>query len=210
MENIRAIVIDDEEDSVNFIKSIIDEFCPEVNVVETANSVNEGVTKIKDYNPDIVFLDVEMPNGTGFDLLERFSTINFDVIFITAYNHYAIKAIKYSAVDYILKPISIEELIDAVKKVIQNKNEKTHVHNYDNLINNLKSSSPQKLAIPTRLGLQYIDTNNIIRIEADRSYSNVHIQGQKKIMVSRNLVEFQELLQSQSFFRCWVTLSSKS
>jgi two-component system, LytTR family, response regulator len=201
-KQVKAIIIDDEEDAVNFIHSIIKEFCPEIEVVGTAHSVKEGVDTIVKTNPEIVFLDVEMPNGTGFDLLEQFNKIDFEVIFITAYNHYAIKAIKYSAVDYILKPINIEELVDAVQKVIHKRKDTTIKSNYEYLLQNLQSNTPKKLAIPTRIGLEYISTKDIIRIEADRSYSNVFLSGKKKVMVSRNLVEFQELLVSKNFFRC--------
>ena len=128
---------------------------------------------INDIKPDLVFLDVEMPNGTGFDLLAQFPEKDFDVVFITAFNHYAIKAIKFSAVDYILKPININEFIDAVGRVVKKRSEKSTQGNESikALMENLRSSFPSRLAIPTSDGMEYLNPKDIIRIEADRSYS---------------------------------------
>ena len=124
MHKLKTVVIDDEPDAVGFITSIIGEFCPELEVSGTANNVTSGVKEITRIKPDLVFLDVEMPAGTGFDLLAQFPEKEFEVVFITAFNHYAIKAIKFSAVDYILKPININDFIEAVKKVIQKRKER--------------------------------------------------------------------------------------
>ncbi len=200
--NIRTVIIDDEPDAVNFIQSIIQEYCPKLEIVGKANSIRDGSKLIIDKTPDLVFLDVEMPHGTGFDLLANFPQKTFDVIFITAFNHYAIKAIKFSAVDYILKPININEFIKAVDKV----QEKSHSHEYKSasfhaLLENVKSSMPGKLAIPTSDGMEYLNTNEIIRIEADRSYSWFFLLDKRKILVSRNLKEYQELLSDRNFFR---------
>src|SRR4030043_251410 len=148
IKKLKAIIVDDEQDAVNFINSIIGEYCSSLDVVGKANNVIQGVAAIKEHDPDLVFLDVEMPNGTGFDLLASFPEKDFDVIFITAFNHYAIKAIKFSAVDYILKPINITEFI-----------------------------------------------------EADRSYSWFFVTGNRKILVSKHLKEFQDLLSDRYFFR---------
>ena len=122
---LRTVIIDDEQDAVNFITSIIGEYCASLEVVGKANNVLQGVEVINNLKPDLVFLDVEMPNGTGFDLLAQFPEKDFEVVFITAFNHYAIKAIKFSAVDYILKPININEFIDAVGRVVIRRSEKS-------------------------------------------------------------------------------------
>ena len=199
---LRTIIVDDESDAVKFIESIIAEYCPNIEIVGTANSAREGVKLINEKEPDLVFLDVEMPHGSGFDLLSNFPQKNFDVIFITAFNHYAIKAIKFSAVDYILKPININEFVEAVKKVeaARQKN-KTSNFSLDTLLENLRSSMPSKLAIPTFDGMEYLNTNEIIRVEADRSYSWFYLTENRKYLVSRNLKEYQELLSDRNFFR---------
>jgi two-component system LytT family response regulator len=124
-----TIIIDDEPDAVEFISSIIGEYCPGLEVTGKAHNVKDGVQLIKEIKPELVFLDVEMPNGTGFDLLTHFPEKDFDVVFITAFNHYAIKAIKFSAVDYILKPININEFIEAVNRVVHKRTTGTFIGN---------------------------------------------------------------------------------
>jgi two-component system LytT family response regulator len=200
---LKTIIIDDEQDAVDFIFSIAGEYCPGLNVIGKAYDVPEGTALITDLKPDLVFLDVEMPHGTGFDLLANFPEKDFDVIFITAFNHYAIKAIKYSAVDYILKPININEFIEAVNKVTAKRSENSS-HGSDNikvLLENIKSSPPSRLAIPTSDGMEYLNPKDIIRIEADRAYSWFYISGNRKMLVSKNLKEFQDLLSDRYFFR---------
>jgi two-component system LytT family response regulator len=202
-KKLRTIIVDDEQDAVNFINSIIEEYCPSLEVVGKAYNVLEGVGCIEKNKPELVFLDVEMPNGTGFDLLSHFPEHNFEVVFITAFNHYAIKAIKFSAVDYILKPININEFIEAVKRVTHKITERNvnGGESFRILMENLKSSHPSRLAIPTADGMEYLNPKDIIRIEADRSYSWFYITGNRKILVSRHLKEFQDLLSDRYFFR---------
>ena len=199
---LRTIIVDDELDAVNFIQTIIKEYCPMLEIVGKANTALDGIKTINEVKPDLVFLDVEMPHGSGFDLLSQFPEKTFDVIFITAFNHYAIKAIKFSAVDYILKPINISEFIQAVEKVIEKRNSSVNQNsNYIALLENLKTSLPFKLAIPTSDGMEYLKTKDIIRIEADRSYSWFYLVNKRKILVSKNLKEYQELLNDRNFFR---------
>jgi two-component system, LytTR family, response regulator len=198
---LKAIIIDDEKDAVDFIRSILGEYCPNVDVVDTANSAKSGKISIEEHKPDLVFLDVEMPNGNGFDMLESITQIGFEVIFVTAYNHYAIKAIKYSAADYLLKPIDVDELISAVENIEKNAENKTEIPDYRVLLENLKTTTPTKLAIPTGKGIEYVCTSNILRIEADRSYTTVILLDKKEILVSKSLVEYHELLQDSNFFR---------
>jgi two-component system, LytTR family, response regulator len=200
---LRTVIIDDEPDAVGFINSIVTEYCPELEVVGTAGNVSSGVTEINLKKPDLIFLDVEMPNGTGFDLLAQYPEKDFDVVFITAFNHYAIKAIKFSAVDYILKPININDFIEAVKKVIHKRKENSGPGNdaIKALMENIRSSPPSRLAIPTSDGMEYLNPRDIIRIESDRSYSWFFIAGNRKVLVSRHLKEFQEMLGDRNFFR---------
>jgi two-component system LytT family response regulator len=199
---LRVVIIDDEPDAVKFIQGIVTEYCPNLSIVGTANSARDGISVITQEKPDLVFLDVQMPHGTGFDLLSSFTEKSFDVIFITAYNHYAIQAIKFSAVDYILKPVNISELIEAVTKVEQKRASREYRNlDYSNLLENLRTPRPSKLAIPTNDGIEYLNTSEIIRIEADRSYSWFFLTDKRKYLVSRNLKEYQELLQDVDFFR---------
>jgi two-component system LytT family response regulator len=197
-----TLIVDDEPDAVDFISSIIRDYCPRLEIVGTASSAREGVKIILERKPELVFLDVEMPHGSGFDLLAKFPQKTFDVVFITAFNHYAIKAIKFSAVDYILKPINISEFIEAVDKVLHKRlSGSSRNTNYFELLENLKSETPSKLAIPTSDGMEYLKTDDIIRIEADRSYSWFLLKDKRKILVSKNLNQYQELLSDQHFFR---------
>jgi two-component system LytT family response regulator len=202
-KKLTTVVIDDEPDAVNFISTIIKEYCPDLDFAGKANSGKEGISLINDVKPDLVFLDVEMPNGTGFDLLANFPEKNFDVVFITAFNHYAIRAIKFSAVDYILKPINISEFIESVNRIIRRRKTKQFSgnENFEALLENLRTSNPSRLVIPTSDGREYLNPKDIIRIEADRSYSWFFINGSRKILVSRHLKEFQDLLNDRNFFR---------
>jgi two-component system, LytTR family, response regulator len=202
-QKLRTVVIDDEQNAVDFMISVIGEYCSDLEVVGQAGNVTDGVEVIGRLKPDLVLLDVEMPNGTGFDLLEFFPDKDFDVVFITAFNHYAIKAIKFSAVDYILKPVNINEFIESMKRVVQRRTD-SHSKGNDNyriLLENLKTPAPSRLAIPAADGMEYLNPKEIIRIEADGSYSWFHLTGERKILVSRNLKEFQDLLGDRSFFR---------
>jgi len=203
IKKLKAVIIDDEPNAVDFIFSIIGEYCPELEVTGKAYDVPEGIRIIEEKKPDLVFLDVEMPNGTGFDLLTHFPEKDFDVVFITAFNHYAIRAIKFSAVDYILKPINIKEFIESVRKVVDKRSE-SRTQNNENLktlMENLRTGSPSRLAIPTSDGMEYLNPKEILRIEADRSYSWFYLTGNRKILVSKHLKEFQDILDERYFFR---------
>jgi len=202
MKRFKAVIVDDEPDAVNFIKSIIADQLPQVEIVGFAHSAKDGVSVIINTQPEIVFLDVEMPHGNGFTVLENFPEKSFDVVFVTAFNHYAIQAIKFSAVDYILKPINITEFIKAVDKVIQKRLDAAYqFQNYNTLFENLRTALPAKLAIPTSEGMEYLNTREIIRVEADRSYSWFFLVDGRRILVSRNLKEYHELLADRGFFR---------
>lgn len=199
---IKTVVIDDEPDAVNFICSIIHDHCPELEVAGIAHSAAEGELVIRRSKPALVFLDVEMPMGNGFDLLTRFPKKEFDVIFVTAFDHYAIRAIKFSAVDYILKPIRIREFTESVNKYLLTRlNESQNIPSYDLLLENLRAPLPLKLAISAFGGVEYLTIADIIRIESDGSYSHFFMKNGRKIMVSRNLKEYHELLNDHSFFR---------
>lgn len=198
---IKTIVIDDEKKSVSTLTMLINEYCSNLEIVGTANSVIEAIKEINMKNPDLIFLDIEMPYATGFDLLESIPERNFDVIFITAFDHYAVKAFKYCAVDYILKPIDIEELVASVDRFVKRKNKSSsQFPDYDLLLEKIKSQNQTKIAVPLSDGLEYLNTEDIIRVEADRSYSTIYLVNKKTIVVCKNLSDFQSIL-NDKFFR---------
>ena len=200
---IKTIIVDDEQDARQSIRYVIEHYCPNMQVLDEASSADEAITKIKKHKPDLLLLDVEMPKGSGFKVLEEFPQRSFEVIFITAYNHYAIKAIKFSAVDYILKPVDIDEFIEAANRIEKALNSHRTGNNkrYNVLFENLRAQLPNKLAIPVSEGYQMIYPGEIIRIEADGSYSSIILEKGKSIVVSKSIKEYEELLNGHNFFR---------
>lgn len=199
---IRALVIDDEESTVNVLQLLLKQNVPEIEV-ETAIGAHEGLQKLQQYKPDLLFLDIEMPYMSGFELLEKFPNNSFSVIFVTAYDHYAIKAIKYSALDYLLKPIDIEELKTAVQRFINSRNTANNKPLYDNLIYNLNQTQPKdyKLAISTTEGTSFYKTDDIIRCEAVGNYTRFYIKEKKPLITSRTLKDYEDILTEQKFLR---------
>ena len=191
---IKALIVDDEEKSRITLKNLIAMYCPHVEVIESCDSVNSASKAIEKQMPDLVFLDVEMPFHNGFTLLEKIKNPSFDVIFTTAYDHYAIKAIKYSALDYLLKPIDSDDLKAAVDKIEINKlNSVPVIPDFELLLSNIKVKGTQaKIAIPTFEGLQMISANEIIKCTADESYTHITLTDNNKLTVSRILKEYEE------------------
>ena len=200
---IRAIIVDDEEKGRLTLKNVIDKHCSIVQIIDLCNSVDTAIQSIEKLEPDLVFLDIEMPFQNGFALLEKFNKPNFDVIFITAYDHYAIKAIRYSALDYLLKPVDTDELKEAVAKIeLKKKNTLPQMPDFELLLSNLKlKGNSAKIAVPTFDGLQMLNSTEIIKCTANESYTEIVLSGGKKIMVSRILKEYEDLLSDFNFFR---------
>lgn len=196
---IRTVIIDDDLKSIEALQLLIRKHCPTFNIVGTACNVEEGAHEINLHQPDIVFLDVEMPDGTGFDLLKMLKIRNFDVVFITAHNKYAINAIKHSALDYLLKPYDHKEFLETVKRI--KTKEKVNSSNYDVLLENLNHSVPKKLVITSSKGYEYIPVETIVRLESERSYARIFLSNGRVIMVSKCLNEYQNMLSTDSFFR---------
>jgi two-component system LytT family response regulator len=198
---ISSIIVDDEEKSRITLKRLIDMHCKDVQVLELCDSVNAAIKAIDKHQPQVVFLDVEMPFDDGFTLLEKIKDPTFKVIFTTAYDHYAIKAIKYSAMDYLLKPIDGEELKSAIEK-LETLTEKPgdKLKQFENLLYNIKSKSAI-IAIPTFEGLQMVNADDIIKCTADDTYTDISFVGGKRLTVSKLLKEFEELLEDYNFFR---------
>jgi two-component system, LytTR family, response regulator len=199
---IRSIIVDDELKSRESLKILIQDFCENVSVEAMCQNVAEAVQKINEIRPDLIFLDIQLQRETGFDLLARFNEVNFEVIFTTAYSEYAIRAFKFSAIDYLLKPIDIEDLRAAVAKVQKRKSE-TISQRLDELIHNLKSGSREtyKVALPTTDGLVFVKLNDILYCEASSNYTEITMNDNKKYVVSRTLKEYDEMLSDQNFFR---------
>lgn len=200
VSKIRTVIIDDETDATDFIRLLLAENCPDIEVSGIANTAIEAIKLIQIIKPDLVLLDIEMPNASGFDVLEALPDRNFIVIFITAYDRYAIKAFKYSAFDYIMKPIDIPELVKTISNVIHAINNRYAKPEFDILIENLRNKAPRKLAVPTGATIEYIDIDTIIHIEADKRYSTIYT-SEKKYFVSRTIGEYQDFLEEQGFFR---------
>jgi two-component system LytT family response regulator len=197
---LKAVIIDDEKNAVTAMEIAIKEYCPEVEIVGTALSAKDGMKEIQNKNPDIVFVDIEMPQMTGLEMIEQFGSRKFEVVFVTAYNQFAIKAFKVNAMDYLLKPINIVELINAVKKIAERIEGKQNVSFVQE--EKLKMALAGKLTLPTATGSEYINIKDIIRIEADGSYSKVYTVDTKVRLVTKNLKSLETSLEGESFFRC--------
>ncbi len=200
---IRSIIVDDEPGNIVTLSELLKAYCPNVEVVATAPDPIKAHEAIQKYQPQLVFLDIEMPYGNAFDLLDKCNPINFEVIFITAFNQYAIKAFKYAAADYVLKPVNIGELQQAVEKVATNINNKQVNNRILHLLTNLKTenTTQQKIALPTSEGLLFEDISQISHLEAVGSYTKIYFKGNRKEIVTKNLKEFEDLLPSTIFFR---------
>lgn len=202
MKPLRTIIVDDEEKARINLKSLLEEYCPAVQVVATEERILEAIRVIEANEIDLVFLDIEMQGESGFDLLERINDFDFDVIFVTAHDEYAIKAFKFSAIDYILKPINIDELIESVEKARNKKEHLLDKERYDMMIDNLKNRKGfEKIALPTMDGLLFVDIKDIIRCESDDNYTNFFLTTGKHIMVSKTIKHFEDILTDHNFFR---------
>ena len=193
---IRAIVVDDEAPSREVMCNYLRDFCADVEVVATASSVKSGYRAIQKHNPDVVFLDIEMPDGKGFDLLQMFGKINFRVIFVTAYSEYAIKAFRVNAADYLLKPVRIDELNAAVEKI---RTENKQIFGAEKVAGLLKSLAESSAFQPTIVvsnikGFEVLKINEIIMCKADGYCTNFYLEGNKKVISSKNLKQYEDLL----------------
>lgn len=198
---IRAIIIDDEKRARLNLALLINEYCSDVTIIAECENLPEGVKAIRKNKPDLVFLDIEMPGHSGLELLDFFdeNEVNFKIIFTTAYQEYAIQAFKFSAVDYLLKPINPTELTEAVNRFSK---EKEKIEKYTLLKENLKQDSIKKIAIPTGNSLVFIETEKIIYIKGEGAYSEIFCLDNEKLLVSRNLKNFEDIMcNHQDFVR---------
>lgn len=195
---IRAILVDDEIGALETLSGMLDLFCKEVQVVGKASSANQARDLIQKFDPDLIFLDIRMPFENGFDLLESLDSQTFHVIFVTAYNNYALKAIKFSALDYLLKPINVDELQTAVKKAAKANSSREQ---FDVLKAHQLNDKHEQIMLPFKDGFRVISIREILRFEGERNYTHVYFLNGDHLLVAKTLKEYEELLREYEFFR---------
>jgi two-component system LytT family response regulator len=200
---IRSIIVEDEKHSRDTLRGMLNRYCSNVVIQAEADSYRAGIAAVKEYRPDLVFLDIQMPDGSGFRLLEEVGDIDFEVVFTTAFDQFAIKAIKYSALDYLLKPIDPDELREAIRKVENAMSRKEKNKNIQVLLENIRSNEtdPHKIILSTSEKIHVVEINQIVRCESDNYYTRFFLSGGEKILVSKTLKENEELLGSHNFIR---------
>jgi two-component system LytT family response regulator len=200
---ISSIIIDDEPNNIQNLTTILHTYCPDIHIVATAYNADDGIAAIKQHDPQLVFLDIQMPVRSGFDVLTDFPNAGFEVIFITAYDQYGIRAIKFSALDYLLKPLDIAELKLAVEKARQKIATKNRDQKLESLIEYIKRGKNEvpKIALPTMSEIRYMKVDEIVRCEASDNYTTFYITTGERILVCKTLKEFAELLQPHDFIR---------
>jgi two-component system LytT family response regulator len=200
---INAVIIDDEPKNIKVLKNMLEEFCPRVHLIGKATNSNEGKELIQQKKPDLVFLDIEMPYGNGFDLLNALMPVDFEVVFVTAFDKYMLQALKYSALDFLLKPVNIDEL----KIAVQNAELRIRKNSINQQINALlenfrkQDSGLKKIAIPAIDGFDFILIDDIIRCEAQGAYTKIYLNNSKNVIVSKPLKDYEALLPEDIFFR---------
>ena len=199
--SLKIAIVDDELHARANLRNMLLKYCPDVGAASEAGSVAEGVALLRRDPPDLLLLDVQLEDGTGFDLLDQVSPVRFNVIFTTAYDDFAIRAFRYNAIDYLLKPIDPDELAAAVGRVQQNTNFALLQKQIDNLVANAAEKSFPRIALPTGDGLVFTQTNNIVRIESFGNFSHIFLNDGERILASLNLRELEETLASPPFFR---------
>jgi two-component system LytT family response regulator len=192
-----AVIIDDEPEAIRGMSSLLELFCPEIHLIGMAKSVKEGISTIMKLEPDLVFLDVQLKDGNGFDLLAGILQRNFHTIFVTAHDRYAIKALRFNAMDYLLKPVDPEELVQAVNRAKQSEQP-----NYTYLLEGAESGNFDRIAVPDSKGTNYIALKQIFRLEASNNYTYIHLLNDKPRLVSKTIKSFEELLPEDVFIRC--------
>ncbi|MEI9943674.1 MAG: LytTR family DNA-binding domain-containing protein [Chitinophagaceae bacterium] len=200
---IRCVLIDDESNSLEMMEWLLKTYCPQVKIEAMCNAADKGIEAIHKYKPDVVFLDIEMPHMNGFDMLEQFDKLFFDVVFCTAYDQFAIKAFRYSALNYLLKPVDPEDLKETIRR-LEEKRSAPSQGQIELLLQNMRQtnkSTVQRIALTTGDGMIFVSTAEIIYCEAESNYTAVVLEGGKKILVSKVLKEIDEALTGPDFFR---------
>lgn len=204
MNKIKTIVVDDEPRGLSSLKKLLEFNCPELEITASCSSADEAKEKIEKLRPQLVFLDIAMPEKTGFDLLNELGKIDFEIIFVTAHNDFVLQAFRFSAVDYLLKPVEDNLLAEAVKRAVKKIEEKSAGGNLETLIYNLKNSEggqKLKMCIPSLKGFQVVKLSEIIYCEASSNYTNFHFTGRPLICASKPIHEYETLLDDAGFIR---------
>ncbi len=206
MDSLKAILVDDEEAARNVLEQLLLRNCPDIDILQKCKDVPSAARAIEKLKPDVVFLDVEMPNYAGYELLDFIEQASFEIIFVTAYDQYAIKAFELNAVEYLVKPIHRTRLVAAVDKLKARLSEKSIMREYQLLKESLQKKRLQHIVIPELGNKRVIQLDSIVAIEAKGAYSNIHIKNEKPFLVSKNLKYFEETLpKDASFFRAHKT-----
>lgn len=198
----KAIIIEDEISGIKSLSSLLERYCPEVELAGTAMEVEKGVELIREIQPDLVFLDIQLREGTAFEILKRIENLNFQVVFITAFSQYAIKAIKFNALDYLLKPIDVDELKAAVSKAQVRAKGNQENPQLKNLVQNqAEAQDDPLLTLPTAESLEFIRISEIIRCKAEGAYTSFYLQDGRQILVSKHIKVYESLLDEHTFYR---------
>lgn len=200
---IKAIIIDDEKNSREVIAEILKECFDEIKIVAQTGDVKNSIKEIKKHKPNLLFLDINLPDGTGFDILRNIDHNNIKVVFITAHQEYAIKAIKFSAFDYILKPFNSSELIKIVRRVLDEHNAENNALRFEAILSSFGNSLPElkKIVLKTYERIYLVNVKDIIRCEAENNYTNFYLSNRNKIMVSKTIKTYETLLSEHKFLR---------
>lgn len=200
---INAFLIDDEKSSIQSLEYELDVYCPDVKIIGTSRKPKEALEQLKTSPPDVLFLDIEMPEMNGFEVLQALDSIPFDVIFVTAYDQFAMQAFEFNAMDYILKPVRKDKLIAAVQKVVERQKHSFPKEELDALVNNIQFQSKsgiEKIALPTSEGFEFVHVNDIVMLKAESNYTWVHLMS-KKYLVAKTLKEMASMIAFPQFFR---------
>jgi two-component system LytT family response regulator len=198
---IKTLIVDDEPKNIRILRGLLQNYCPQIQLVGEANGFHNALELIESTKPDLLFLDIEMPYGNAFDLLEKIMPVKFEIIFVTAFDEYALKAFKYSALDYLLKPVNIDELKIAVSKAEQKLNQKNINLHLNNLISNFKKTELQKIALPLLEGLIFVPVSEITYLHARGSYTDVHLHDGNVHTTARTIKDYEDMLSPEIFCR---------
>jgi len=205
-EPVNVILVDDEPRALSVLNNLLDNY--NINIVGECSNLEDAIELINKNNPQVVFLDIQMPNYAGYEIVNFFTEINFEIVFVTAYDEYAIKAFDLSAIDYLVKPINRERLSETILKIEERLDTKDKLNHYEVLLKNLKDIEPKKLVIPELNNKRIINLSDIIAIEAEGAYTKIHMLDNYTITTSKNLKHYQNILEAEKYFfrshRSWL------